>query len=70
MATMTACRHAGEIMGIDDAIVLRDRSPRRPDFRCLECKEPVRAHKSGGGAAAHFEHKERNAACSLSHVAR
>jgi hypothetical protein len=42
----------------------------RPDFRCIECNQPVRPHRSGGHASAHFEHMERNPDCSQSHVAR
>jgi hypothetical protein len=36
--------------------------------RCVECKMPVRPHHaSADGMAAHFEHRRRNPACSLSH---
>lgn len=70
MATMTSANLNGQSISIDEAVDLRDNSPVRPDFRCRECDQPVRAHKSGGHAAAHFEHLERNANCTLSHVAR
>jgi 5-methylcytosine-specific restriction enzyme A len=39
-------------------------------FRCIQCDKPVRPHKEGGSASAHFEHLERNSLCSLSHRAR
>lgn len=39
------------------------------DFRCVECKMPVRAHHASiDGMAAHFEHKKRNPRCSRSDV--
>ena len=35
--------------------------------RCVECQEPVRAHRgSVKGMAPHFEHHARNPRCSLS----
>ena len=71
MVTMTSCTLDGNIMIIEEAIDLREHSSVRPDFRCIECENPVRAHKSSGYAAAHFEHLEsNNPDCSLSHVAR
>jgi|TARA_B100001059_G_C17330526_1_gene331017 competence CoiA-like predicted nuclease len=70
MATMTSATLNEQIISIEEAIDLRDNSSSRPNFRCPECHQPVRAHKSGGHAAAHFEHLERNANCTLSHVAR
>lgn len=69
MATMTSCVLNGTQIDVDSAIDMKD-SGQTPDFRCTECREPVRPHKSGGHAAAHFEHLERNPACSQSHVAR
>lgn len=39
----------------------------RPAFRCTECGEAVRPHKTGTtGQAAHFEHLARNPQCTLS----
>ena len=71
MATMTTCTLDGRTIGIEDAISIKDgRSIAAPDFRCTECSQPVRPHRSGGHAAAHFEHLERNPDCSQSHVAR
>ena len=70
MVTMTNCIVDGHGVGIDRAVDLRDqadnRGVARPEFRCIECNQAVRAHKSGGHAAAHFEHLERNPDCSLS----
>ncbi len=37
-------------------------------FRCPECRCPVKPHDAGATTAAHFEHLERNKACSLSDV--
>ena len=72
MAMMTKCYVDEKLLNIDKAIDLRNsadnREVPRPDFRCIECGQPVRAHKSGGHAIAHFEHLERNPDCSLSHV--
>ena len=69
MATMTSSTLGDAIVSIERAIDLKD-SGQSPDFRCIECKEPVRPHRAGGHAAAHFEHLDRNPACSLSHRAR
>ena len=50
------------IMTIDEALLTRE-----PQGRCVECHEPVRAHKTGTtGQAAHFEHLKSNRLCSLS----
>ena len=74
MAKMTTCLFHGTSISIDDAISRRDDARKRgvgaPHFECDECKEPVRAHKSGGLAQAHFEHLERNKDCSQSDFAR
>lgn len=69
MATMTSCLLNGAYISVEAAIDMKD-AGQVGDFRCTECKEPVRAHRSGGHAAAHFEHLERNASCSQSHVPR
>lgn len=50
-------------MGVDEVL--------RKGFkgRCIECKEPVRAHRgSVGGMAPHFEHLTANPNCSRSYV--
>jgi hypothetical protein len=69
MATMTSCLLGNTHISVETAIDMKD-AGQDGDFRCTECKEPVRPHRSGGHAAAHFEHLERNAACSQSHVPR
>ena len=55
MVTMTNCIVEGHSVGINIAVDLRDhavnRGVARPDFRCIECNQPVRAQKSGGFAA-------------------
>jgi hypothetical protein len=50
------------VMTIDEALLTREKAG-----RCIECHEPVQAHKTGTtGQAAHFEHKKSNPRCSLS----
>jgi hypothetical protein len=71
MAIMKNCMLNERSIGIDEAIDIKDSgSIPIPDFRCTECNQPVRPHRSGGHAAAHFEHLERNPDCSQSHIAR
>lgn len=69
MPTMTTCIFSGQVIDIHSAIDIKDTGRvAQPDFRCTECNQPVRAHRDGGLAAAHFEHLERNPDCSQSHV--
>ncbi len=77
MARATICVLAGQEIGIEEALQLRKLSNQdrkrgvpKPDFRCVECDEPVRVHKEGGGAQAHFEHFHRNPNCRLSDPGR
>lgn len=74
MTRMLTAKTGGKTIGIQDALMERDharqRKVERPEFRCVECGELVRAHKAGGHASAHFEHLARNKACSLSDVHR
>jgi len=55
---------AEKIFTIDEALADRGR-----DYLCPECRQRVRPHRESkdGQQAAHFEHLERNASCSLSH---
>lgn len=69
MPKMTSCTLNGQTIDIDVAIDMKDVG-NLPDFRCSECNQPVRPHRSGGHSSAHFEHLERNPDCSQSHVAR
>jgi 5-methylcytosine-specific restriction protein A len=57
------------VITIDEAVSIKDENQNlQPDaFSCTECGLPVRPHRSGGNASAHFEHLSRNAECSLSH---
>lgn len=67
------CFYGDRLIGIEEALDLRKRRGRRESLRfyCEECRKPVRPHELGStGQAAHFEHRERNPACSLSHRAR
>jgi hypothetical protein len=74
MAKMTTCLFNGASIPVDEALSRRDDARKRgvaaPHFECDECNKPVRAHKSGGHAQAHFEHIERNGDCSQSHIRR
>ncbi len=74
MARATVCVLAGQEIGIEEALQLRNQRSRRgvphPDFRCVECGELVRAHKEGGGARAYSEHLRRNPDCRLSDPGR
>lgn len=55
-----------EIISIETALALsREYKNKRPDFRCVECGEPVRAH-SGTIPAPHFEHLKKNEKCERS----
>jgi hypothetical protein len=70
MATMTQCILGERLIVVDEAIDIKDSgSIVAPDFRCTECNQPVRPHRSGGHVAAHFEHLERNPDCTQSHIA-
>lgn len=70
MVTMTQCILGERLIVVDEAIDIKDSGPIvAPDFRCTECNQPVRPHRSGGHVAAHFEHMERNPDCTQSHIA-
>jgi len=65
MPKATSCTLYGEIVGVEEAMLLRDEASRQrrryPPFRCRECNEFVRPHKKGTtDQAAHFEHRESN----------
>jgi len=55
---MTACLLNGRVIEVEAALDLRNSADVRPDFRCIECGQAVRAHKS-----RHFEHLKRNPDC-------
>jgi hypothetical protein len=66
----TDCKLYGELIGVEEALYLRDEARRQrmpyPPFRCRECGEFVRPHKKGTtDQAAHFEHRESSPVCSL-----
>jgi len=66
MPRATTCRMQ---VSVEEAIRLRDEAVKigrlLPALFCEECGRRVRPHKEGLGGA-HFEHLERNPACSLS----
>lgn len=74
MPKMVTAVSGGKDVSIDDALTARDHARQRkvaePQYVCGECGQPVRPHAAGGAGAAHFEHLERNKACSLSDVLR
>lgn len=70
MPKATTCKLYGQIVGIEEALRLRDEFRKRrrpyPPFRCRECDEFVRPHKKGAtDQGAHFEHRERSPGCFL-----
>ncbi|MFT3960857.1 HNH endonuclease [Propionivibrio sp.] len=73
MPNLTEAIFGGKRIDINEALTYRTQYGKNLGtavFRCPECGEQVRPHKSGGGAEAHFEHLARNPDCSLSHKAR
>lgn len=70
MARATQCTLSGQVLDVGKAARLRDQTVADglpyPAFRCAECDEPVKPHREGGHAGAHFEHRRRNATCTLS----
>lgn len=68
MPRATTCLFENREIGIDEALRFRDDGGRTPTSQllCVECKERVKAHRSGGSGGAHFEHFRRNSDCSRS----
>lgn len=67
MKAATKCIHEGNEISIEDAIELRSRSNKALYFTCIECGQPVKAHRAGENHSdAHFEHHERNPSCRYS----
>jgi hypothetical protein len=68
MAKMVTCLLNGKPISINRALGIRDRDRRKVrKFLCTGCQDPVRAHKAGSHAAAHFEHRRpSNPDCPLS----
>jgi hypothetical protein len=70
MPKATTCKLNGRIIGVEEALRLRDEAKgnrrRYPDFSRRECDELVRPHKKGTtGQEAHFEHRKSSPGCSL-----
>ena len=64
MKAATKCIHEGKEISIEDAIGRRSRSNKPLYFTCIECGQPVRAHRAGENHSdAHFEHHERHPTC-------
>ncbi|MFM9958216.1 MAG: threonine aldolase family protein [Phycisphaerales bacterium] len=67
---ITRCLFEGRFLSIEDALAMRGDGPGTAfGFLCPECRTPVRPHRAGGLASAHFEHLDRQPRCSLSHIA-
>ena len=70
MPTATKCIMNGNTIDICEALILRDqadkKSVNREDYFCIECDQPIFAHRASDSTAAHFEHRKRNLDCSLS----
>lgn len=59
MPRMITCRLDDRVMGIEEALAMRDAEPEiARNFRCCGCREPVRPFRAArdGNFAAHFEH--------------
>ncbi len=68
MPTSTICSYHGNEITIEEALEIRGDQKLAPGtFECTECANPVRPHRGGGHASAHFEHCSRNPECPLSH---
>ena len=70
MARATTCLFEDREIDVAEALQLRDGGGSNValDFRSGECGKPVRPHRAGGTAAAHFEHLIVNSGCSRSHA--
>lgn len=69
MIKSTSCIFDGKEIQISDALSLREErkgSRKKLSFYCTECERLVDPHIDGENSPAHFEHRERNADCSLS----
>ncbi|MDT8894037.1 HNH endonuclease [Halomonas sp. I1] len=74
MPTITECIYKSQVIDVERALEIKKYSLESEnsdaDFTCIECGAPVRPHRDGGHASAHFEHLARNPECSLSHRAK
>lgn len=74
MPTITECRYRSRVIDVERALEIKkdllESGKSDADFTCIECGAPVRPHRDGGHASAHFEHLARNPECSLSHRGR
>lgn len=70
MARANECNFTEKVISVENALEIRDATTagkrKLLGFECMECGQPVRPHKAGGRAAAHFEHLSRNPQCNLS----
>ena len=72
MTSAEFCIYQERKIPIEEALQLRSKYniSSRDNFRCVECGQPVRAHKASKTSKhpAHFEHFERNPQCPYSDV--
>ena len=70
MVKSDECLFDGRQIGVEEAKQALGEARRSralvPIFFCTECSEQVDPHIAGNGSPARFEHRKRNAACSLS----
>ena len=72
MKSAEFCIYQDRKISVEEALQLRSKYniSSRDNFRCVECGQPVRAHKASKTTnhPAHFEHFERNPRCPYSDV--
>jgi uncharacterized protein YlaI len=72
MPKATTCILESEVISINAALFMRDQAKNKhmpkPNFLCIECNNNVRPHRKSPFGSAHFEHKHKNAKCSLSNL--
>lgn len=68
MPKSTECKHGTEMIGVAEALRIRDKELQAhrpaPEFLCPSCDARVYGHKTGTtGQGAHFEHRPKNSLC-------
>lgn len=73
MPLATDCMYQGCLIGLEEAIRIKNawrRGLERPVFTCKECGNIVTPHQDVNGHTPHIEHRRRNPSCSLSNKQR
>ena len=68
--TMKKAKYGERIVDANEGVDIKESEGGKPDFKCVECNEAARVHRSSGRNPAHFEHLERNDYCSQVHGQR